>query len=74
MATRSEWLTTVEAAAHARRHPVTIRRALEAGDLHGYQRGKFSHWLVRPACLDAWIEGNHCEHLQAVALAQKRPA
>ena len=34
----ADYLTPSEAAAVARRHPVTIRKALEAGNLHGSQQ------------------------------------
>ncbi|MDR0593716.1 MAG: helix-turn-helix domain-containing protein [Bifidobacteriaceae bacterium] len=55
-------LTTGEAAEAARRHPVTIRRALEAGELHGSQRGAGGRWVIREACLEAWLGGGRCEH------------
>lgn len=58
----SELLTAQEAATAARRHPVTIRKALEAGKLHGFQRVKGGRWTVSPGCLDAWVEGRKCEH------------
>lgn len=67
------WLTGPEAAAYSRRHPVTIRRALEAGDLHGSQRVKGGRWLIAADCLDAWIGGRPCEH-QATASRFKRHA
>ena len=55
-------LTTDEAAALARRHVVTVRRALEDGKLHGSQSGAGGRWLIREECLDAWIDGEKCEH------------
>ena len=57
-----EYLTVAEAATHVRRHPVTVRKALEAGELCGFQRKAHGRWTVRPACLDAWVEGRPCEH------------
>jgi hypothetical protein len=34
------YLSALEAAAEAGKHPVTVRKALEAGELHGFQRVK----------------------------------
>lgn len=55
-------LTVAEAAAAARRHPGTIRRALEAGDLHGTQRTVRGRWLIHPDCLESWIDAQPCQH------------
>lgn len=55
-------LTVDEAAQAARRHPVTLYRALESGRLHGAQNVKGGRWLIRETCLDAWLEGHPCEH------------
>ncbi|GAB3166769.1 hypothetical protein GCM10027059_26250 [Myceligenerans halotolerans] len=55
-------LTVAEAAADARRHPVTVRRALEAAELHGTQRVKGGRWTIRPECLDAWLDQVPCPH------------
>lgn len=55
-------LNTKEAAALSRRHPVTVRRALEDGKLHGAQSMAGGRWLIRGECLDAWIDGVKCEH------------
>lgn len=51
-----------EAAAAAHRHPVTLRRALESGLLHGTQSMKRGRWLIRQDCLEAWLDGIPCEH------------
>lgn len=51
-----------EAAAYARRHPITIRRALEAGELHGSQRKPRAKWSIRTECVDAWLDGEQCPH------------
>jgi hypothetical protein len=71
-------LTTVEAAGVARRHPVTVRYALQDGTLHGTQRVKGGRWLIDPECLAAWVENRKCEHQLAVAavpnLADRRAA
>lgn len=55
-------LNTAEAAALSRRHPVTLRRALEEGKLHGTQSMAGGRWLIREECLDSWIDGVKCEH------------
>jgi hypothetical protein len=55
-------LTVAEVAAATRRHPVTIRRALEAGTLHGHQRVTGGRWAVKAECADAWADGVLCEH------------
>lgn len=62
------WHTTRTAAEHVAHHPDTIRRACEAGELHGIQRqaGK-SHWRIHVDCLNAWAAGEKCEHQAAAA-------
>jgi hypothetical protein len=71
-------LSPVEAAAIARKHRQTIYYALEDGTLHGTQRVKRGRWLIKEACLDAWIDGVPCEHQKALAgvinLDDRRPA
>jgi hypothetical protein len=59
-------LTAPEVAALARRHPVTVRLALEDGSLHGTQRVKGGRWSVREDCAEAWADGLRCEHQKAV--------
>lgn len=59
-------LTTAEAASVARRHPVTIRRALEGQELHGRQSMVGGRWLIRLDCLESWIDGDLCAHQQNV--------
>ena len=56
------YLTAPEAATAARKHPVTVRKALEAGQLHGFQTGKGGRWSIKPDCLEAWIECRRCDH------------
>ena len=53
---------TAQAADFAVCHPQTIRKALEAGELHGGQRKAKGRWSVRRDCLEAWAEGAECEH------------
>lgn len=71
-------LTVAEAAAVGRRHPETVRKALQDGTLHGTQRMKRGPWLIQPACLDAWLDNEQCEHQDAKAavtsLAARRAA
>jgi hypothetical protein len=55
-------LTVAEVAKATRRHPVTIRRALEDATLHGAQRVKGGRWTVAPECADAWATGTPCPH------------
>lgn len=55
-------LTVAEVATATRRHPVTVRRALEDQTLHGTQRVKGGRWSVKPECAEAWVDGVPCEH------------
>lgn len=65
--------TTAQAAAYASCHPTTVLRALEAGDLHGGQRKPGGRWSIRLACIDAWLDGQRCEHQQAVVSHSEPP-
>ena len=56
------WFRGVQAAEYADCHPDTVRRAAEAGELHGYQRRKLGHWRYHRDCLDAWLAGEKCKH------------
>lgn len=58
-------LTAPEVAEATRRHPVTVRRALEAGELHGTQSGKGGRWTIREDCAEAWADKLPCEHQKA---------
>lgn len=53
----AEWLTTAEVAQRTKCHPVTVRRALESGDLHGHQHMRRGHWRVAAESADAWSKG-----------------
>ncbi|MFC7430962.1 MULTISPECIES: hypothetical protein [unclassified Agrococcus] len=55
-------LTTLEAAVEQRRHIVTVRKALESGELHGKQRRPGGRWLIERQCLEAWSGGFDCPH------------
>lgn len=57
-------LTVDDVAQATRRHPVTVRRALEAGELHGSQAVKGGRWSVREECAEAWADKRACEHQQ----------
>jgi hypothetical protein len=56
------FITAPDAAVESNRHPVTVRKALEAGELHGFQRVARGRWSIRSECLDAWVENRPCEH------------
>lgn len=58
---------TAQAADYAGCHVDTIRRALESGDLHGGQRTARGRWSIRLECLDAWVDGDKCQHQAAAA-------
>lgn len=55
-------MTVAQASGYSHRHPVTLRRALEVGDLHGSQRKAGGTWSIRTECLDAWLDGQRCPH------------
>lgn len=61
------WLNTHQAAEHTGHHVDTIRKALEADELHGHQRVKNGRWRVHIDCLDAWCGGLKCEHQEKAA-------
>jgi hypothetical protein len=65
-------LAVHEAALAAGRHPVTLRRALERGELHGHQRKKGGRWTLERQCLLAWITGDPCEHKRNVSALRSR--
>ncbi len=50
-------LTIAECAEIARCGRVTILHALQTGELVGRQRVKGGRWLVKPADLEAWMDG-----------------
>lgn len=56
------WLTKRQTAERTVRHPVTVRKALEAGDLHGGQRKAGAAWRVHRDCVAAWALGEPCPH------------
>lgn len=72
----TRYLTSDETATLTRRHPVTVRKALEAGELHGSQRTKGGRWTVREECAEAWVEGRLCAHQSenVVAIGGRRAA
>lgn len=56
--TANDWMTTNEAAEHARRHRNTILTALRSGELVGYQRtAPKGAWRIRASDLDKWLKG-----------------
>lgn len=50
------WLTTAEAAAYTKRHPVTVRAAAAALLLESTQPGRGGHRRYRKEWLDAWLK------------------
>jgi len=66
-------LTVAEAAEEGRKHPITVRRALESGELHGSQRVKGGRWTVEEPCLSAWLAGAECEHRRVAATSTVVP-
>ena len=60
-----------QAAVVADRAPITIYRALESGVLHGAQQANRGRWSIRPECLEAWLDGEPCQHKQDAAKATK---
>lgn len=59
-------LNVNEVAYATRRHPVTVRRALEAGELHGTQSKAGGRWSIREDCAEAWADRVPCEHQKAI--------
>lgn len=57
------WLDTRQAAAHVGKHVDTVRKVLEAAELHGHQRTAGGRWSVHIECLDAWAGDRPCGHL-----------
>ncbi|WP_143546297.1 helix-turn-helix domain-containing protein [Rhodococcus sp. 14-2496-1d] len=54
----SPWLTTREAAGHARCHTQTVLLAARAGELVGYQRrAPHGSWRFKVEDLERWMTG-----------------
>lgn len=66
MLNKPPMLTTLEVAEVYRKHPVTVRIALQAGMLHGRQSVAGGRWLVEDGCADSWSRGVLCQHLESV--------
>lgn len=49
------WFSVSGAATYANRHPMTIRKACESGDLDASQRVPGGRWSIARADLDAWL-------------------
>lgn len=54
------WFSTKQAALHTNKHVDTVRKALEAGELHGGQRVASGRWSIHIDCLDAWAGSSRC--------------
>jgi excisionase family DNA binding protein len=61
------WHSTAQAADRAGCHADTVRKAAEAGELHGTQRKTKGRWRIHRDCLDAWCAGEQCQHQTAGA-------
>lgn len=56
------WHDTTSAGQRVGNHKDTVRKACEAGELHGSQRTKNGRWRIHRDCLDAWAGGTPCPH------------
>ncbi len=65
--TERVWHSTATAAAELDRHPSTVLKALESGELHGSQRVTKGRWRIHRDCLNAWAFGEKCAHQQNAA-------
>ena len=65
-------LTVKEAAVASRKHPVTIGNLLRSGELHGTQRKRGGNWTVKESCLEAYLDGEPCEHQRNVTPIRAR--
>lgn len=63
------WFDTAQAGEHAGYHRDTVRKACEAGELHGSQRKAQGRWRIHRDCLDAWLSGAPCPHADQLARA-----
>lgn len=59
---KARYLTVPAASEYSGKHPVTIRRALEAGQLHGSQMVPKGRWSIHTDCLEQWLAGDPCAH------------
>lgn len=58
----ARYLTVPAASEYSGKHPVTIRRALESGALHGSQMVTKGRWSIHTDCLEQWLAGDTCAH------------
>lgn len=61
------WLNTAQAADHSGYGTETVRRAAEAGLLHGTQRTTGGRWRFHVGCVDAWVLKEPCVHARKKA-------
>ncbi|QHF24125.1 helix-turn-helix domain-containing protein [Rathayibacter sp. VKM Ac-2804] len=66
------YLTVEETAAIARKHPETVRELLRSKELHGQQRKVRGPWTVKEPCLEAYLDGEKCEHQRNVTPIRTR--
>lgn len=68
------WFTVPEAADYARRNKGTVWRAVQSGELVGYQRDAGGHWTIHRDDLDRWIRGETPVQAPAVCRPRRRKA
>ena len=66
-------MTVREAADYARRSTSTVLDACQSGALFAKQRVKGGTWSIRPASIDAWLEGTEDPHREQVDKWQRGP-
>ncbi|GAA5153792.1 hypothetical protein GCM10023340_36350 [Nocardioides marinquilinus] len=54
------WMNTAQASKFVGKHPTTLLKALEAGELHGHQPVPRGRWAIHVDCLDAWVRHEPC--------------
>jgi excisionase family DNA binding protein len=50
-------MTVKQVAAEFGKHPDTVRKACESGELFATQRIKGGRWSIRPDSVDHWLDG-----------------
>lgn len=55
----SPWLDVTSTTEYTGYHAVTIRTALEHGQLHGHQRRFRGRWRIHINAINAWLSGEN---------------
>ena len=71
----STWLTTEEAASRRGwKHPGSIRRFADSGELHGHKRSKRGRWTFMSDAVDAWARGaGEAAQIDACGCVRRKP-